>query len=204
MGAWDDALEIRALVEKWALWRDAGDWERFATVWAADGWMSATWLQGDAATFIEASRRGFESGVSIIHFLGGHVSDVTGERAIAQTKMHIMQRAALDGAEVDVTCVGRFYDFLRKDEGRWLLVRRQPIYEKDWMIPVDPGQRIDLDPQKLARYPVGYRHLGYLQSAAGFDVKLDMPGLTGPEVEKLYAEGRAWLDGSPRPGNVQH
>ena len=43
----DDRAEIRQLVEDWALWRDAGDWERFATVWhPTDGWMSATWFQG--------------------------------------------------------------------------------------------------------------------------------------------------------------
>jgi hypothetical protein len=28
-------------------------------------------------------------------------------------------------------------------------------------------------------------------------VKPDMPGLKGPEVEALYAKGRAWLDGKP-------
>jgi len=28
-----DKLLIRELIERWAVWRDAGDWERFATVW---------------------------------------------------------------------------------------------------------------------------------------------------------------------------
>ncbi len=27
-----------------------------------------------------------------------------------------------------------------------------------------------------------------------------MPGLKGPEVEKLYAEGKAWLEGSEKAG----
>ena len=39
----------------------------------------------------------------------------------------------------------------------------------------------------------GYRHLAYAQTAIGYDVKRDMPGLTGPEVEDLYARGAAWL-----------
>ena len=55
-----DRLAIAEVVQNWAIWRDAGDWERFRTVWHDDGWMSATWLQGPAATFIEASRAGFE------------------------------------------------------------------------------------------------------------------------------------------------
>jgi hypothetical protein len=44
-----DKLAIRETVENWVVWRDAGDWERFATVWHADGWMTATWFQGSGA-----------------------------------------------------------------------------------------------------------------------------------------------------------
>jgi hypothetical protein len=43
--------------------------------------------------------------------------------------MTINQRAPLDGFLVDVVCMGRFYDFMKKRQGRWALVRRQPIYE---------------------------------------------------------------------------
>ena len=40
---------IRQMIERWALWRDAGDWQRFATVWHPDGMMMATWFQGPLA-----------------------------------------------------------------------------------------------------------------------------------------------------------
>ena len=194
-----DTLAIREVVENWALWRDAGDWERFATVWHENGWMTATWFQGPASTFIDVSREGFERGVSILHFLGGFTCDVDGNRAIAQTKMTINQRAPVDGVLVDVVCTGRFYDFLQKDS-RWTIVRRQPIYEKDRMDPVDPSASLRLDAERLARFPEGYRHLAYLQSTIGFDVKNNLPGLRGPAVERLYEEGRAWLAGSPTAG----
>ena len=66
-----DRFAIRELVENWALWRDAGDWERFAAVWhPTDGWMTATWFQGPAPDFIAASRQGFDAGVSILGHLG--------------------------------------------------------------------------------------------------------------------------------------
>jgi hypothetical protein len=32
-----DRAAIHELIENRALWRDAGDWERFATVWHDDG-----------------------------------------------------------------------------------------------------------------------------------------------------------------------
>jgi hypothetical protein len=187
-------------VENWAVWRDAGDWERFATVWHSDGWMTATWFQGSAEKFIEVSREGFNKGVNILHFLGGWTCEIVGNRAISQTKMTINQRAPVEGVLVDVLCTGRFYDFFEKRKGRWGIVRRQPIYEKDRLDPVDPSAVLKLDAELVARFPEGYCHLAYLQSKNGFKVKAGLPGLRGPAVEKLYAEGKAWLAGSARPG----
>jgi len=197
-----DKLAIREIVENWAMWRDAGDWERFASVWHADGWMTATWFQGPAHRFIEVSREGFNNGVNILHFLGGFTCDVIGVRAISQTKMTINQRASVDGILADVVCTGRFYDFFEKRDERWGIVRRQPIYEKDRIDPVDPAASLKLDAGTLARFPEGYRHLAYLQSRNGFTVKVGLPGLRGAAVDKLYAEGRAWLLGSDRPGEA--
>ncbi|HEY7442570.1 MAG TPA: nuclear transport factor 2 family protein [Vicinamibacterales bacterium] len=195
-----DRLAIREAVENWVVWRDSGDWERFRTVWHADGWMTATWFQGPAHKFIEVSRQGFENGVNILHFLGGWSCELEGPRAISQTKMTINQRAVVEGVLCDVVCTGRFYDFFEKRDNRWAIVRRQPIYEKDRLDPVDPSAVLKLDPALLSTFPEGYRHLAYLQSKIGFSIKLDLPGLRGAAVEKLYAEGKSWLAGSPLPG----
>jgi hypothetical protein len=86
-------LAIRETVDNWVVYRDSGDWERFATVWHADGWMTATWFQGPATKFIEVSRKDFEKGVNIMHTLGGWTCDIAGARAISQTKMTIHVRA---------------------------------------------------------------------------------------------------------------
>ena len=192
-----DALAIRQLIENWAVWRDAGDWARFATCWHPEGRMMATWKQGTAAEFIEASIAGWKRGVSILHFLGGHSSEIAGERAISQTKMTISQRAEVHGVLVDVVCTGRFYDFVERHEGAWKVLLRQPIYEKDRMDPLAPDAKLTLDAALLAQFHEGYRHLAYLQTGIGYAVKRDMPGLKGPEVEQLYADGRAWLAGAP-------
>lgn len=191
-----DKQAIREVVENWVLYRDAGDWERFATVWHADGWMTATWFQGPASDFIEASRKLFDQGGNILHLLGGWTCDIAGNRAISQVKMTINQRAPVNGVLVDVVCFGRFYDFFEKRGGHWGIVRRQPIYEKDRLDPVDPAAVLKLDPGLLGQFPEGYRHLAYLQVKNGFTVKNDLPGLRGPVVEKLCAEGKAWLAGS--------
>ncbi len=238
----DDRILIRELVENWVVWRDAGDWERFATVWHDDGFMMATWFQGPAPEFIRVSREGFERGVSILHFLGGSSVELAAKappsgaadhspkappsgaadhspkappsgaadhspkappsgaaddahRAISQTKMTISQRADVHGVPCDVVCTGRFYDFLEKRDGRWGIVLRQPIYEKDRLDPVDPAAVLQLDADVLAGFPIGYRHLAYAQTRIGYDVKRDMPGLVGPGVERLYRRGAEWLAG---------
>ena len=192
-----DRLAIRELVENWVVWRDAGDWDRFRTVWFDDGRMMATWTQGTADEFIAMSKAGWAKGVKILHALGGQSIDVVGTRAISQAKMKISQRASVEGVEVDVVCTGRFYDFLEKRDGRWGLVLRQPIYESDRMDAVAPGERPELDRDLLESFPEGYRHLAYLQTRIGYDVKRDMPGLQGQEVEALYRSGAAWLNGEP-------
>ena len=189
---------IRELVENWALWRDARLWEQFRTVWHADGQMFTTWTGGiPFEEFIRRNDEGWARGVRILHFLGGSAIEVAGDRAIAQTKMTISQRASVDGVVGDVVCTGRFYDFFERRDGRWGLVLRQPIYEKDRFDPVDPAAKLSLDQDLLKRFPEGYRHLAYLQTKIGYTVKPDMPGIEGPLLEALYAAGKNWLGGAP-------
>jgi endonuclease I len=185
---------IREVVENWVVLRDSGQWEKFKTVWHSDGVMMATWFQGHFEEFIKVSIEGWNKGVSILHFLGGCSVEVNGDRAIAQTKMTITQRGPVDGVICDVVCTGRFYDFIEKREGRWGVVLRQPIYEKDRLNPLDPAANLQLDQELLNRFPEGYRHLAYIQTKLGFTVKLDMPQLKGSAVEALYQRGQDWLN----------
>jgi hypothetical protein len=190
-----DKLAIRELIENWVIFRDGLMWDRFRTVWHKDGRMWATWFQGSAEEFIEVSKKGYANGVRVFHQLSGMSIDVKGKRAIAMTKMTITQRGKVDGEACDVICAGRFYDFLEKREGKWGIVLRRLIYEMDRLVPLDPAATIKLDKKILERFPVGYRHLAYLQVKGGFDVKPDLPGTDGPAVDALYAKGADWLKG---------
>jgi SnoaL-like domain len=239
-----DRLAIRDVVETWANARDSADWDAFRACWHEDGYMMATWFQGPKEDFIRVSQEGLARGVNILHFTGGCRITLAGTRAIAQTRMTIMQRGEVHGVVCDVACTGRFYDFFEKraveqgsrgtggppqgqggfggmgppqggsggkgspqvgghrgvpprGQAEWGIVLRQPIYEKDRLDPVDPAASIALDPELLARFPEGYRYLAYLQVQAGYPVKPDMPGVRGPEVERLYQRGAAWLAGEP-------
>jgi hypothetical protein len=191
----DDKLCIRDVIENWVIWRDSGNWERFKTVWHEGARMHATWFQGSAEEFIANARQSWGRGGISCHFLGGTSIELKGNRAIAQTKMKIDTRGKIDDTVCDIVATGRFYDFFEKRDERWAIVLRQPIYEKDRCDPVDPVATLALDRDLLASFPEGYRHLAYIQSKAGFKVKPNMPGLHGPDVERLYAAGANFLAG---------
>src|SRR5216684_7076011 len=92
-----DRLAIRDVVESWVLARDCADWEWFRQQWHDDGYMMATWFQGPKEDFIRVSQEGHAKGVNILHFTGGCRITLKGTRAIAQTRMTIMQRAEVEG-----------------------------------------------------------------------------------------------------------
>jgi hypothetical protein len=188
-----DETAIREAVENWVVWRDQGNWECFRRLWHPNGRMIATWFQGDADQFIEASKASWAKDTMIHHFLGGTSIQVCDGRAVVQTRMTISVRAPVHDVLCDVTCTGRFYDFFEKVSGRWLLLLRQLIYEKDRLDPVNVGDWVCLDSKLLARFPAGYQHLAYLQTNTGHKVFDNLPGLRGPEVERLYAAGAEWL-----------
>jgi hypothetical protein len=190
-----DRLAIRTIIENWVIWRDSGDWDRFATLWHEGARMCTTWFEASAPEFTARSRMAFEAGLVGLHSLGGSSIDVCGTRAVAQTRMQIVQRASVHGTLVDVTCQGRFVDALECRAEVWGLVLRQPVYELDRMTCVDPTAEVHLDADLLASFPEGYRHLAYAQTQLGFDVRKDLPGRRGPEIVTLMSRMAGWLAG---------
>ena len=190
-----DEFAIRRIIDDWAIFRDSAQFDRLLPLWHSDGQMVTTWSQVGAAEFVQRSKAAFERGLSAIHQLCGTSVDISGERAIAQTKMVISQRDKVDGVLCDAICTGRFYDFFEKRNGRWGIVLRQPIYEKDRLDPVDGSEHLSLDRKLLDSFPEGYRHLAYLQTKIGLTVNPHLPGLRGPEVAALYERGKKWLAG---------
>ncbi len=192
----EDRQLIRELIDAWVIWRDGGDFERLAALWRPDGFIMTTWCEATAPEFIERSRRAWEGGNQVFHTVNGTYVEIEGERAIALTKMQIIQRAPVHGVLVDVSCRGRFCDALEKQDGRWGLLSRQAIYEGDGMTPVEMGAEVKLDPELLATFPQGYRHLGYLQTLAGLPVNKNLPG--SRQAVELVQRMRRWLGGGER------
>jgi hypothetical protein len=191
----DAETDIRSVIEAWAIWRDSGAWEELRSTWAANGRMNTTWFRGSASDFIQAAREAFMAGTLAHHFLGGSVVYVAGRRATAQTRVTISQRLMLTGTEVDVTCVAVFFDFFAQHEQGWQLVLREPVYEKDRLDSVVPGEVPALDHEVLASLPQGCRHLLYCQMASGLRVRADVLTAGSEGLARLHLDAQDWLAG---------
>jgi len=188
-----ERLEIAELVQSWALYRDAGDWDKLKDTVHADGIMTATWFQGSFEAFISAMQDAWRKGSSSQHFQGGTVVEVLGTKAIAQTRMAILVRGKLEDVTVDVNCLGIFYDRVEKRDGQWRIAKRNVIYDKDTLTPVHAGDVIQLSSERLLRFPEGYRHLAYLQSFNGGNVNPELPTARSEASIKLKLETQQWL-----------
>jgi hypothetical protein len=191
-----DRLAVRELVDDWTLLRDARMWERWMGVWHDGGVMITTW--GGRTTpqqFAEKAEAGYQNGDRMLHSNGGTSVELAGDRAVSQSKMRIMQVGPIEGVLCEIACIGRNYDLCERREGRWGIVLRQPIYERDMLFVADPATTTELKQNKLERFPDGYARLAYMQDELGYKIKEDMPVIEGPELEALYEQGRVWLAG---------
>ena len=188
-----ERLEISELVQSWALYRDTGDWDKLRQTVHADGLMTATWFHGTFDDFITAIQDAWRKGSSSQHFQGGTVVEVLGTKAIAQTRMAILVRGKLNDVAVDVHCIGQFFDRVEQRDGQWRIAKRNVIYDKDTMTPVNPGEPLELSEERLLRFPQGYRHLAYLQSFNGGNVNPELPTSGSEASQQLRLEAQQWL-----------
>ncbi|KAI0029589.1 hypothetical protein K488DRAFT_80091 [Vararia minispora EC-137] len=156
-----ERYKLRELAEGWPCYRDAYEWENFAPLFHADAPVHTTWSRRmHSRDFIAASQRGMDAGAFIMHRVHGSTTDISpaGARAITKMKATITQRFVLAGAEVDVDVDYRFCFFWEKYDGEWRSRLDRPS-------PVDPRRVPELDDEKMASYPPGYRYPAYCQEA---------------------------------------
>ncbi|TGJ86293.1 hypothetical protein E0Z10_g2463 [Xylaria hypoxylon] len=185
---------------------DACEWENFASIFHEGAFVYTTWSGRVKYTdFIEGSKAGMDKGAFIMHRCHGTTTDIDPEakRAVTKMKATITQRFVIDGVEVDAEADCRFCFFFEKIDGRWGARFVRHWYEKDKLIPTQPGTQLKLDLEKLKTYPDGYKYLAYCQETTmGVSVLKDMPGHrrhagtpSGDKHDLLYRLAKEWLEG---------
>jgi hypothetical protein len=185
------------IIQSWGFWRDQGRWSELAGTFHEGGTISVTWFSGMFADFIERSRVAFEARQSLSkHRLGQPMIESAGDRAIAETDVTILGRFRLDGILVDNTSYGRFLDRFELRAGKWAIVERIAVYEKDRLDPVEPSAAFDAMMKKsdFIAFPEPYRYLGYRLTASGRPLSARIYCDRTPETEELYRKRKDWLN----------
>ena len=194
-----DQFQIAQLAQNWGNWRDTGKWDALRNCYTPDATMVTSWYKGPASGFLEASEQGRAKQPRDrggLHIIGGTTSEVRGNRATGETRITLLLRSMVHGKLVDITVYGRFIDCLLKTGGRWRIQSREPVYDKDSLQTVDPGDTLALDATELAKYPHGFRHLAYVQASDGLHITLSIPDPYSKEEQAIYAKGKVWLEGA--------
>ena len=118
---------------------------------------------------------------------------VAGERALAETNIVILVRQKIGGVLADMTSYARFLDRLERRSGRWVILERAAIYERDRLDPVEPSEAFDqlFKATDLSIYPEQYRYMAARLVAAGRTLAPVVYRDGSPETAQLYARYEA-------------
>ena len=193
----NDKYECAELIQAWGLYRDQGKWPDLLATFVPDGQIAISWFSGSFAGFVDRCRKSFDAGQRSKHHIFPSVVRVAGERAVAETNIVIHVRQKIDGVLVDMTSHARFLDRMERRDGRWAIVERTAIYERDRLDPVEPSEAFGklFTATDLSVYPEAYRYMAARLVAAGRELApvVYRDGL--PDTDKLYARYNAWLAG---------
>ncbi|NMO05203.1 nuclear transport factor 2 family protein [Gordonia sp. TBRC 11910] len=190
----DDTVALTQLILLERQSRDRNRWDVMARCLAPDAAIRLSWFTGSGADFVSASREMADRGQRSTHRMSPPVVDVRGARAVVEAGAAIELRDEFGGVEVDVTSYTRLLYRCAKRAGEWLIVGLDPVYERDTMIAVVPGQVPPLDHTQLAKHRASYRFLSYLLTTRGYPVDDGLYGDDQPDrVRLLYNEVHEWL-----------
>jgi hypothetical protein len=191
----NDKYECAELIQSWGFYRDQGKWPELLATFVPEGQIAISWFSGSFAEFVDRCRKSFAAGQRSKHHIFPSVVRVAGARAVAETNIVIFVRQKIDGVPVDMTAHARFLDRLERRDGRWAIVERTAIYERDRLDPVEPSEAFGklFTATDLSVYPEAYRYMAARLVAAGRELApvVYRDGL--PDTDKLYARYEAWL-----------
>jgi SnoaL-like protein len=196
MSSVEDRLDLIALGQAWGIARDQGLWEHLAETFHPDGTISVTWFSGPFTQFIEASKRMHQPrSPRTKHLIGTPHLRINGRRALSEASVQIIGRFAVNGVAADNICYARFFDKVEKRDGRWRVLERVAIYEKDRLDPVVPSEAFDkfMAETDFSSVPEPYRFLGQRLLALGLKLADSVLCDGSPETLAVLRKGADWL-----------
>ncbi len=130
-----DRIEIRRLVDEYALAVDTRDAERFAALFADDATLSVVEPGEDSPSLVYTGQDELRTVIELVasfqvtyHVMTNHVVDVDGDTATASTYglTHHLSESEERGL-FDTLMLLRYDDELRRVDGRWLFGSRRIV-----------------------------------------------------------------------------
>ena len=192
-----DKYACAELIQSWGFYRDQGKWPELTATFAPDGEIAVSWFSGSFREFVARCRQAFDAGQRSKHHIFPSVVRVAGVRALAETNIVILVRQKINGVLADMTSYARFLDRLERRDGRWVILERTAIYERDRLDPVEPSEAFDklFKASDLSVYPEAYRYMAARLTAVGRALAPVVYRDGSPHTEQLYARYDAWLAG---------
>src|SRR5262245_23290206 len=193
----NDKQACAELILSWGFYRDQGKWPELLATFTPDGQISVSWFSGSFSEFVERCRKAFGAGQRSKHQIFPSLVRVAGERALAETNIVILVRQMIDGVLADMTSYARFLDRLERRGGRWAIVERTAIYERDRLDPVEPSEAFAklFAATDLTGYPEASRYMAARLVAAGRPLAPVVYRDGSPHTAQLYVRYEAWLNG---------
>jgi hypothetical protein len=184
------------LIQSWGFYRDQGKWPQLLDTFVPDGQISVSWFTGNFSDFVDRCRQAFEAGQRSKHQIFPSLVQVAGGRALAETNIVILVRQKIGTVIADLTSYARFLDRLEQAGGRWRIVERTAIYERDRIDPVEPSESFDrlFKASELSTYPEAYRYMAARLVAAGRALAPVVYRDGSPHTMQLYVRYQAWLE----------
>src|SRR5262245_56949010 len=182
------------VIQAWGFGRDQGRWSDLLATFAPEGEIAVSWFRGPFKDFVERCQKSFAAGVRSKHLIWPPLVRLNGARAVAETSVAILVRQTIEGVPVDLTSQGRFLDRLER-RGRWMIVERAAIYERDRLDPVQPSPAFDalMQNAELEKFPEAYRYMAFRVLAAGRTLAEPVYRDGTSETDALYARYADWL-----------
>jgi hypothetical protein len=196
MSLLEDRLELIALSQAWGIARDQGLWDELADTFHPEGTISVTWFSGPFKQFIEASKAIYQPrGPRTKHLISLPHLKINGRRALSEMSIQIIGRFMVNGVAADNICYARFFDKVEKRDGRWRVLERVAIYEKDRIDPVVPSNAFDrfMAETDFSAIPEPYRYLGQRLQALGLKLADIILCDGSEETLATLRKGAEWL-----------
>lgn len=189
-----DHQEIRELVRTERFARDQRRWDVMAACFHPDAHIRTSWYDGNAVDYIPATQRMMEKSPWGKHWVFPGYIRQNGDRATVESPALIHSRLLMGDVMVDAEACCRQFSRVERRENVWRLSSFEVLWERDIMRPVNPDERLPIDPERLAHHRFSYRHFACMQESRGFTVNHDLLGDDRPEeLAAFHAGEEAWL-----------